>query len=109
LSVTWRPSAPLAWNIQISPEPSERSATKWRRAKMYWPSGDHDGLFTHQRFSCDTGFAFLPSGSIVQMFHSPSRSLVKAMRLPSGLKRGCMSNMDPLVMRVAVPPAAGIV
>jgi hypothetical protein len=32
------------------------------------------------------------------------------MRLPSGLKRGCMSNTGPLVMRVAGDaPSTGIV
>ena len=66
----------------------------------------------NQRFSRDTCFAFFPSASIVQMFQRPSRSLENAMRLPSGLKRGCMSKAGPLVMRVAweVPvPPIGIV
>ena len=61
---------------------------------------------------CETCFAFFPSASIVQMFQRPSRSLVNAIRLPSGLKRGCMSKAGPLVMRVAgaAPlPAIGIV
>ena len=58
----------------------------------------------NQRRSRDTCFAFFPSGSIVQMFQRPSRSLANAMRLPSGLKRGCMSKAGPLVMRVAWPP-----
>ena len=44
--------------------------------------------------------------------NSPPRSLVKAMRLPSGLKRGCMSKAGPVVSRVAgaaaVDPATGI-
>jgi hypothetical protein len=76
---------------------------------MYAPSADQAGLLMNQRFSRDTCFAFFPSVSIVQMFQRPSRSLANAMRLPSGLKRGCMSNARPLVMRVAadvpVPPA----
>jgi hypothetical protein len=43
------------------------------------------------------------------MFQRPSRSDEKAIRDPSGLKRGCMSNAGPVVMRVAgdapLPPA----
>ena len=68
---------------------------------MEWPSAPHAGLFTNQRFSFDTCRASLPSASTVQMFHSPSRSDEKAMRLPSGLKRGCMSKAGPLVIRSA--------
>ena len=60
----------------------------------------------NQRRSRETCFAFFPSASIVQMFQSPSRSLANAMRLPSGLKRGCMSKAGPLVMRVAGDVAA---
>ena len=76
---------------------------------MYCPSGAHAGLFTNQRLSREICFSFFPSPSIVQMFHSPSRSELNAMRDPSGLKRGCMSNAGPLVIRVAgdvpLPPA----
>jgi hypothetical protein len=46
------------------------------------------------------------------MFQRPSRSLEMAMRLPSGLKRGCMSKAGPLVRRVADRdpcPSMGIV
>ena len=68
--------------------------------------GDQAGLLMNQRLSRDTCFAFLPSASIVQMFQRPSRSLANAMRLPSGLKRGCMSKAGPLVMRVAGGRAA---
>ncbi len=77
---------------------------------MYEPSGDQVGLFTNHRFSREICLPSLPSllaTSTVQMFHRPSRSLVIAMRLPSGLKRGCMSNAGPLVSRlagVALPP-----
>jgi hypothetical protein len=46
------------------------------------------------------------------MFQRPSRSLAIAIRLPSGLKRGCMSKAGPLVIRVAADdplPPIGIV
>jgi hypothetical protein len=59
--------------------------------------------------SRDTCFALLPAWSIVQMFVVPLRSLATAISFPSGLKRGCMSNAGPLVMRVAVPPSIGTV
>jgi hypothetical protein len=39
------------------------------------------------------------------MFHRPARSLENAMRLPSGLNRGCMSKAGPDAIRVARPPA----
>ena len=68
---------------------------------MYSPSGDHVGLLMNQRRSREICFGSFPSTSMVQMFHRPSRSLVSAMRLPSGLKRGCMSKAGPLVRRVA--------
>ncbi len=55
----------------------------------------------NQRFSREICFAFFPSTSIVQMFQRPSRSDEKAIRLPSGLKRGCMSNAAPPAIRVA--------
>ena len=77
-----------------------------------WPVGAQAGLFTHHFFSLDTCFGFLPSASITQMLNRPSRSLVKAISLPSGLKRGCMSKAGPVVSRVAgaaaVEPPIGI-
>lgn len=75
---------------------------------MNWPSGDHAGLLMNHRLSRETCFASAPSRPIVQMFVAPFRSLAKAMRLPSGLNRGCMSNAGPLVIRVADPPSIGI-
>ena len=63
----------------------------------------------NHRVSREICFAFFPSRSIVQMFVAPLRSLAKAISLPSGLKRGYMSNAGPVVMRVAVPPSSGIV
>jgi hypothetical protein len=77
---------------------------------MYLPSGDHVGLLTNHFFSREICFGSFPSTSIVQMFQSPSRSLVNAIRRPSGLKRGCMSNTGPPAIRVAgaVPPSSGI-
>ena len=79
---------------------------------MKSPSGAHVGLFTHHFSSRDTAAGFLPSASITQMLNRPPRSLVKAIRLPSGLKRGCMSKAGPVVSRVAgaaaVDPAIGI-
>ena len=104
--MTCRPSPPLAWYIQISPAPSERSFTKWRRTKMYWLSGDQAGLLTNQRFSLLTWRAPLPSRAITQMFHSPSRSLVNAIDLPSGLKRGCMSKAGAARQAFGQPAAA---
>jgi hypothetical protein len=50
-----------------------------------------------------------PSALAIQTFLEPLRSLTKAMRLPSGEKRGCWSQPVPLVMRVACPPAMGSV
>ena len=76
---------------------------------MYWPSGDHAGLFTSRLDSVDTSCRAVPSGSMVQMFQFPARSLMNATREPSGLNRGCMSNDEPATMRVAVPPSMGIV
>jgi hypothetical protein len=67
---------------------------------------------THHFCSFETAFGLRPSASITQMLKRPPRSLVKAIDLPSGLKRGCMSNAGPLVSRVAgaVPlPAIGMV
>ena len=40
------------------------------------------------------------------MFQRPSRSEVKAIRLPSGLNRGCISNAGPPAIRVAGDDAA---
>ena len=51
----------------------------------------------------------LPSALEIQMFLEPLRSLMNAMCLPSGEKRGCWSQPVPLVMRVAWPPAMGMV
>jgi hypothetical protein len=79
---------------------------------MKSPSGAQVGLFTHHFSSRDTAFGFLPSASITQMLKRPPRSLVNAISLPSGLKRGCISKAGPLVRRVAgaaaVEPAIGI-
>jgi hypothetical protein len=62
---------------------------------MYRPSGVHTGLFTCRSRSRVTWRRFCRPTSIVQRFSSPSRSLVKAMRRPSGLKRGCVSYAVP--------------
>ncbi len=42
-----------------------------------------------------------------QTFSMPLRSLVKAIVLPSGEKRGCESYAGPLVIARAAPPAIG--
>ena len=68
---------------------------------MYWPSARQVGLLTNQRFSLRHLVRVLAVGAITQMFHRPSRSLANAIRLPSGLKRGCMSKAAPLVIRSA--------
>ena len=56
---------------------------------MYSPSGDQVGLLMNQRFSREICFGSLPSASIVQMFHRPSRSLrdrdAPAVRAEPGL------------------------
>ena len=45
---------------------------------------------------------------MIQMLSPPPRSEVKAMRLPSGEKRGCTSQARPSAIRVGVPPAIGM-
>ena len=79
---------------------------------MYSPSGDQVGLLMNHWRSREICFASFPSTSIVQMFHRPSRSEVKAIRLPSGLNRGCTSKTLPPAIRVAGAdplPSIGIV
>ena len=46
---------------------------------------------------------------MVQMLSPPPRSLVKAMREPSGEKRGWNSHAMPDAMAVAFPPLTGMV
>ena len=50
-----------------------------------------------------------PSVFMIQILSPPPRSEVKAICRPSGEKRGCTSNGRPLAIRVARPPAIGIV
>ena len=46
---------------------------------------------------------------MIQMLSAPFRSEKKAMRFPSGLKRGWASKAIPLVSRVALPTVIGTV
>ena len=74
---------------------------------MYWPSGVQYGLLSRRKSSFDTWVAPLPSAFMRQRLLPPPRSEVKAISLPSGEKRGWMSQAGPLVRRLAWPPAAG--
>jgi hypothetical protein len=42
---------------------------------------------------------------MIQMFSAPSRSLMNAMRVPSGLKRGWKFHSMPSVSASASPPS----
>ena len=76
---------------------------------MYWPSGDQMGEAKLMRSDRVMMRGAEPSALAIQMFLEPLRSLMKAMCLPSGEKRGCWSQPVPLVMRVAGPPVMGMV
>ena len=76
---------------------------------MYFPSGVHSGETNMSSVVFDSCSVSLPSAAITQRLFPPLRSLMKAMRRPSGLQRGCASCAIPLVRRVAEPPVAGIV
>src|SRR5213075_1508713 len=76
---------------------------------MYLPSGVQSGDAYRLFVALVSAFLCEPSGSHSQTFSAPLRSDKKTIRLPSGDQRGCESNAGPEVMRVAVPPATGIV
>jgi hypothetical protein len=79
------PPPPPAWNIQISPAAMLRVETKPFFARIQAPSGLQYGLWTRFVFSSLTAFASEPSAFMTQRFSAPPRSVMKAMRLPSGL------------------------
>jgi len=54
-----------------------------------------------------TARALLPSRSMTHRLSPPPASLVKAMRLPSGLKRGCICQAIPVAIGRASPPSIG--
>ena len=76
---------------------------------MYCPSGDHIG----EDRALSTSFVILrapvPSAFTSHRLSPPSRSEMNAIVRPSGLQRGMQSHAIPLVRRVAVPPAIGMV
>lgn len=73
------------------------------------PVGDQLGWFSRRKSSFVTCRLSLPSAFITQILSPPPRSEVKAMRLPSGEKRGWTSHERPSLMRVGVPPVMGMV
>ena len=85
------PSPPETWYIQTSPVPSERWVVKCFLATMYWPSGLQLGWFIRRKLSWVSWRLSLPSRFMIQMLSPPPRSEVKAIRLPSGEKRGWVS------------------
>ena len=98
--MSWTPEPPSVLYIQSWPV---------RAAMTYWPSADQMGEAKLMRSDLVMMRGLLPSALEIQMFLEPLRSLMKASCLPSGEKRGCWSQPVPLVMRVAWPPAIGIV
>ena len=88
-----------------------RREVKCLRPTMYSPSGDHAGALSRRKSSLVIGLASpvaRPSAKgRTQMLSPPPRSLVKASHLPSGEKRGCMSQAIPEVSATASPPAIG--
>src|SRR5215471_16929349 len=62
----------------------------------YCPSGDHNGSETPVEIVV-TFLASPPSTGITKRFGSPSRSLIKAIRWPSGEKAGEYSFLSPRV------------
>lgn len=76
-------------------------------ATTYSPSGVHSGdsaRFAPPSLTCTVSE---PSTAMIQMFCPPSRSEVKTIRSPSGLKRGWASKASPDVSCVASPPSTG--
>ena len=81
---------------------------------MYWPSGVHAGdtMICGRSLvlpSLLTARGLPPSALAIQRFSTPLRSLRKAMVRPSGDHVGWLSNDSPPTMRVASPPAIGMV
>src|SRR3954452_5556810 len=73
------------------------------------PSGAQSGDTYELSEPSVTAFAWLPSTFIVQTFSEPLRSLRNTRRLPSGEKRGWLSNAIPPLISFASPPDEGIV
>jgi hypothetical protein len=73
------------------------------------PSGVHSGDRNCVRSVFVIWRGFRPLASITHTSSEPSRSLMKTICRPSGDQRGCASIGMPSVMRVALPPAIGIV
>ena len=102
------PPPPETWNSQISPVPSERPVVKCFLAAMNRPSGLHEGWLRSRKSSFETWRLSEPSAFMIQILSPPPRSEVKAMRRPSGEKRGCTSQARPSAMRVGAPPPIGM-
>ena len=95
--------------IHSSTVPRELLSVSRRLVTIHSPSGDHAGELVVWSASRLTGRGREPSASMTHTFSVPPRSVVKAMRLPSGDQRACMSYAMPEVKRFARPPAIGSV
>jgi hypothetical protein len=89
--------------------PSERPVVKCFLAAMKRPSLLQVGWLSRRKSSLVTWRLSLPSAFMIQILSPPPRSEVKAMRRPSGEKRGCTSQARPSAIRVGVPPEIGMV
>ena len=78
-------------------------------ATMNRPSRLQLGWLSRRKSSVVTCRLSDPSQFIIQMLSPPPRSDVKAIRRPSGEKRGCTSHASPSAIRVGAPPSIGIV
>jgi hypothetical protein len=104
-----RPVPPPRWYRNIANVPSGARCFETIR---YSPSGAHAGeLMICGRSlvvpSVETAFGSDPSAFAIHRFSTPLRSERKATCLPSGEKRGWLSNDIPPTMRRASPPLAG--
>ncbi len=73
------------------------------------PSGAHSGDIHRLPLPFVICVVSPVATSSVQRLSPPLRSDTKTIFAPSGLKRGCVSNAIPSVIRVAVPPSMGSV
>src|SRR5258706_1527880 len=102
--VTCTPEPPWMLYIQISwvPKPSGL-----RDTSTYSPSGVQAGEMKSPCLSLLSCFGSDPSAFAIHRLSETSRSLVKAIILPSGQNTGWLSNGSPLVIRLAWPPWTG--
>src|SRR5258705_1862504 len=100
---TTTPDPPFTSYIQISRAVPYPFGFR-RETKIYRPSRVQVGEVNMVSTSLVSRFAPDPSAREIQTLSAPERSLTYAICLPSGEKRGWLSNENPEVMGIAFPP-----